>query len=93
MKGVIAAALAVIWATGSARAQDYSADDLARRTIERRAIEVVNWGIPGVNTTDECLQLSAAKRTQLLLGGAATNNPPTQTSSAYFVVVLGTDRA
>jgi hypothetical protein len=30
-------------------AQNFSADDLARRTIERRAVEAVNWGIPAVN--------------------------------------------
>ena len=34
---------------GRGMAQDFSADDLARRTIERRAIEAVNWGIPVVN--------------------------------------------
>jgi hypothetical protein len=33
----------------SAQAQNLSADDLARRTIERRAVEAVNWGIPAVN--------------------------------------------
>jgi hypothetical protein len=32
-----------------ALAQDYSTDDLARRTTERRAIEAVNWGMPAVN--------------------------------------------
>ncbi len=43
------------------RAQDFSADsssialakeaDLARRTIERRAVEAVIWGMPAVNST------------------------------------------
>lgn len=32
-----------------ARAQKLSADDLARRTVERRAVEAVIWGIPAVN--------------------------------------------
>jgi hypothetical protein len=34
----------------SVPAQDYSAADLARRTIERRAVEAVIWGMPLVNT-------------------------------------------
>jgi hypothetical protein len=32
-----------------AHAQDSSPDDLARRTIERRAVEAVIWGMPAVN--------------------------------------------
>ena len=42
-------ALAIICSTASAQAQTFSADDLARRTIERRAVEAVNWGMPAVN--------------------------------------------
>jgi hypothetical protein len=34
----------------SVPAQSYSAADLARRTIERRAVEAVIWGMPLVNT-------------------------------------------
>jgi hypothetical protein len=30
-------------------AQTWSADDLARRTVERRAVEAVIWGMPAVN--------------------------------------------
>jgi hypothetical protein len=41
--------LALICAAGSARPQDFSADELARRTIERRAVEAVIWGMPAVN--------------------------------------------
>lgn len=33
----------------SVLAQAMSAEDLTRRTIERRAIEAVNWGMPAVN--------------------------------------------
>jgi hypothetical protein len=33
----------------SAHAQNYSPDDLARRTMERRAVEAVIWGMPVVN--------------------------------------------
>ena len=31
-------------------AQNFSADDLAKRTLERRAVEAVNWGMSAVNT-------------------------------------------
>jgi hypothetical protein len=34
----------------SAHAQALSAEDLARRTVERRAVEAVIWGMPAVNT-------------------------------------------
>lgn len=30
-------------------AQDFSAEDLSRRTVERRAVEAVIWGMPAVN--------------------------------------------
>jgi len=31
------------------RAQEFSAEDLAKRTIERRAVEAIIWGMPAVN--------------------------------------------
>lgn len=43
------AALAVICVATSAHAQNYSSEDLARRAIERRAVEAMNWGMPAVN--------------------------------------------
>jgi hypothetical protein len=49
MKRTVLAALAMICASASAHAQNLSADDLARRTIERRAVEAVIWGMPAVN--------------------------------------------
>jgi hypothetical protein len=48
MSRTVIAALALICAIASARTQDFSAEDLARRTIERRAVEAVNWGMPAV---------------------------------------------
>jgi hypothetical protein len=50
MKSTMLTALAVMCAAASASAQPFSADDLARRTIERRAVEAVIWGMPAVNT-------------------------------------------
>ena len=40
-----------------AKLKDCSAEQLMQRTIERRAIEAVNWGIPAVDTD---LMLQAA---------------------------------
>jgi hypothetical protein len=49
MNRTVLAALALICAASSAQPQHLSADDLARRTIERRAVETVIWGMPVVN--------------------------------------------
>jgi hypothetical protein len=50
MKKTIFAALGLIWTVVSADAQQFSPDEIARRTIERRAVEAMIWGMPGVNT-------------------------------------------
>jgi hypothetical protein len=50
MKAVLAAYVFLSSVLTSAFAQNYSADDLARRTIERRAVEAAIWGMPLVNT-------------------------------------------
>jgi hypothetical protein len=50
MKRSMLSALAMVCAVASAHTQNLSPDDLARRTIERRAVEAVNWGMPLVNT-------------------------------------------
>ena len=42
MLGLLCAAL-------PAQAQDLSPEELARRAIERRAVEAVIWGMPAVN--------------------------------------------
>jgi hypothetical protein len=49
MKITIFAALGLISAVVSADAQQFSADEIARRTVERRAIEAVIWSMPAVN--------------------------------------------
>jgi hypothetical protein len=51
MRRAALAALAFICAetTAGAQAQNLSAEDLARRNIERRAVEAVIWGMPAVN--------------------------------------------
>ena len=49
MNRVCFAIVALMCTVTSAQAQTLSADDLARRAIERRAIEAVIWGMPAVN--------------------------------------------
>ena len=50
MKRAVLAALAMLSVTVAAHAQNYSADDLATRAIERRGVEAMIWGMPAVNT-------------------------------------------
>ena len=45
----VLALLGVVCAAISAQAQDLSSEELARRAIERRAVEAVIWGMPAVN--------------------------------------------
>jgi hypothetical protein len=49
MKRLALAALALICGAASGHTQNFTAEDLANRTVERRAIEAVIWGIPAVN--------------------------------------------
>jgi hypothetical protein len=50
MKTRIATAFALVFAVTSVHPQTLSPEDLARRTVERRAVEAVIWGVPFVNT-------------------------------------------
>src|SRR5271169_3611494 len=49
MLRALVAGLAVVGFAQQAASQTFSADELARRTIERRAVEAVIWGMPAVN--------------------------------------------
>ena len=49
MKRIVLAALGFIAVTVTANAQAPTADDIARRSIERRAVEAAIWGMPAVN--------------------------------------------
>ena len=47
---LVAMALCLVMTdTVMTQAQDYSAEELARRTLKRRAVEAVIWGMPAVN--------------------------------------------
>jgi hypothetical protein len=50
MKRSMLSALALLCAMASAHAQNSSADDLARRAVEGRAVEAAIWGMPAVDT-------------------------------------------
>ena len=49
MVRILLVVLFMFFSTPLANTQTISADDLTRRTIERRAVEAVNWGMPAVN--------------------------------------------
>ena len=49
MNKIVLATIALICTSASAHAQGFSSEDLSRRTIERRAVEAVIWGMPAVN--------------------------------------------
>jgi len=48
-KRILYALAITLSAIVSVHAQNLSSDDLARRTVERRAVEAVNWGMSAVN--------------------------------------------
>jgi hypothetical protein len=50
MPRTVLAVLAMLCVAASVHAQHFSAEDLADRTIHRRAVEAVIWGMPAVNT-------------------------------------------
>src|SRR5262245_48033558 len=94
MKRVVMGALAVIAAAG-AHAQTFSTEDLARRAIERRAVEAVIWGMSAVNTDlmlQEMLTKTAGKVNQFIYWGrpldwrnqTLTPNPDTLYFMAFF---------
>ena len=56
-------------------AQAFSADDLARRSIERRAVEAVIWGMPAVNyhlMYQEMVRKAKAASTRFFTGRACS---------------------
>src|SRR5215813_2425572 len=76
MNRAIIAAFSVICAVTSVETQDLSADDLARRTIGRRAVEAVIWGMPAVNydlMLQEMLSKTNGKLNQVIYWGRPLN--------------------
>jgi hypothetical protein len=72
MKRIILAGFVLMVATIAVGAQNISSDDLARRTIERRAVEAVNWGMAAVNydlMLQEALKKTSGKLNQVVYWG------------------------
>jgi hypothetical protein len=72
MNRTIVGAFTAICAATSVQAQSLSADNLARRTIERRAVEAVIWGMPAVNydlMLQEMLSKTNGKVNQVIYWG------------------------
>lgn len=64
-----ALALACLILTGAAATQTYTPDELARRNVERRAVEAVIWGMPAVNydlMLQAMLHTTAAKQNEVV---------------------------
>jgi len=81
----------------TANAQDFRADDLETRSIQRRAVEAVIWGMPAVNTDlmrQEMLTKTGGKVNQIIYWGrpldwqnqTLTPNP----DAIYFMVFFNT---
>jgi hypothetical protein len=93
----VLAALALISGAWAVNAQSSSTNDLARRTIERRAVEAVIWGMPAVNTDlmrQEMLTKTGGKVGQVIYWGrpldsknqTLTPNP----DALYFMTFFNT---
>ena len=69
MNKTLVCAFVWICAASSVLAQTYSPDDLARRNIERRAVEAVIWGMSAVNTDlmrQEMFRKTSGKENEVL---------------------------
>jgi hypothetical protein len=95
MQRTIAGALAMILATVGAHAQSLSPEELAARSVQRRAVEAVIWGMPAVNTDlmrQEMLTKTSGKVNQVIYWGrpldwhnqTLTPNPDTLYFMAFF---------
>jgi hypothetical protein len=93
-------AAVLIFAAPAALAATYSPDELARRAIERRAVEAVIWGMPAVNydlMLQEMLTKTTAKQNEVVYWSRSvdwknqtlTPNP----DAIYFMVFFNTKDA
>jgi hypothetical protein len=64
--------LGIVLTASAAEQQSFSAEELSRRTLERRAVEAVIWGMPAVNTDlmlQEMLTKTKGKVNQFIYWG------------------------
>jgi hypothetical protein len=87
----------MICVVAPSQAQSFSAEDLVRRMVERRAVEVVIWGMPAVNTElmlQEMLNKTSGQVNQIVYWGrpldwhnqTLTPNP----DAIYFMAFFNT---
>src|SRR5882672_10817081 len=99
MNKIFLAGLAFVCAATSTHAQDFNPDDLARRTMERRAVEAVIWGMPAVNTDlmlQEVLKAGGGANQVLYWSRPADSKNQTLTpnpDAIYFMVFFNTKDA
>src|SRR5215475_15514580 len=97
MNRTVLASLVFLCASTSVHAQDFSSNELPRRSIERRAVEAVIWGMPAVNTElmlQEMLTKTSGKVNQFIYWGrpldwrnqTLTPNP----DAIYFMAFFNT---
>lgn len=91
------AAFALVSAAAFAQAAGHSAEELANRNIERRAVEAVIWGMPAVNydlMLQEALRKAGAKQNEIVFWSkpvdwknqTLTPNP----DALYFMIFFNT---
>src|SRR4051794_1503291 len=94
MMRLMPAALALLCSVGIAHAQNLSSDDLARRTIERRAVDAAIWGMPAVNydlMLQEMLNKTDGKVGQVIYWGRpldAKNQTLTPNPDALYLMTF-----
>src|SRR5262245_12420064 len=69
MKSKVTFVALVLMVSSYTKAQNFSAEELNRRNIERRAVEAVIWGMPAVNTDlmrQEMFRKTDGKENQIL---------------------------
>jgi hypothetical protein len=95
MRRAALTALALLWAMSAASAQTPTPEELARRSIERRAVEAVIWGMPAVNydlMLQELLTKTSGKVNEIVYWGrpldwhnqTLTPNPDALYFMAFF---------
>ena len=88
MTRTILAVLAFVWVSTTSQAQNLPAEDLARRAIERRAVEAVIWGMPAVNfgadvPGDDRQRQGQAQSGRLLVAPAGLEEPDAHAESRH----------
>src|SRR5262245_22574633 len=97
MKSKVTFVALVLMVSSYTKAQNFSAEELNRRNIERRAVEAVIWGMPAVNTDlmrQEMFRKTSGKENEVLYWSRpADANNQTLTPNPdciYFMIFYNT---